>query len=172
MLTLVDLLGFDSYAALSQQITSYLAVRDLLHLKQTCQSLAHVEQHVWNLNRSLQRYFKDPHGFRRAIRETEAILSGSFVVEFLSRCSNTWQSSNLDVFVGHAGYREAMGRYLVEKEQYIAAKQDNYNFIYNECHVDHYVRGGRHVQVINVHRDPVEHMLRSFYTTCVMNFID
>ena len=108
-----------SYPVFSK-ISSLLAVREMIFLTRTCKALSHLHRTLlssnhWNVDRDLRRLVKDPRRLREQLGQHNALVSGSFVLQFFERV--TWEKSDLDIFVG---WREVQSfkKYLVEEEGY------------------------------------------------------
>lgn len=108
-----------SYPIFSK-ISALLAVRDIVFLTRTCKALSHLHRTLlgsnhWNVDRDLRRFVKDPRRLREQLGQHNALISGSFVLQFFERV--TWEKSDLDIFVGHRDV-QSFRRYLVQEEGY------------------------------------------------------
>jgi len=70
----------------------------------------------WNVDRGLNRFVQDPKGLRSQMGIHNALISGSFVVQFFDRV--VWKEADLDVFVEGDFGASAMELYLCSKEGY------------------------------------------------------
>lgn len=102
-------------------ICAYLDPNDILFFRLTTKQLSSSFDSLfktqWNINRQLTRFVKDPVGFRSKLAEHDALMSGSFALQFFERRS--WLDSNLDIYVQNANnFRnpEQIGKYLVNHE--------------------------------------------------------
>jgi hypothetical protein len=100
-----------------------LGVVGLIQLTATCKRLYALRQYIWDINRALRRFLDNPLAFRTLLGETDALISGSFVLQFLEGV--VWKNSDLDVFIqaGKAAY--LFGEYLerVEGYEYVEPKK-------------------------------------------------
>ena len=92
-----------SYLIFSK-ISSLLAVREIVFLTRTCKALSHLHRTLlasnhWNIDRDLRRFAKDPRRLREQLGQHNALISGSFALQFFERV--TWEKSDLNIFVGH-----------------------------------------------------------------------
>lgn len=71
---------------------------------------------TWDINRKLSRFVDDPIAFRAQMCQDEAIISGSFALQFFDGI--IWQESDLDVYVGPSGGAVSFGNYLHTEEGY------------------------------------------------------
>ena len=102
------------------KISSFLAVRETVFLSRTCKALSHLHRTLlssnhWDVDRDLRRFVKDPRRLRQQLGQHNALISGSFALQFFERV--TWEKSDLDIFLGH-GEVESFKQYLVEEEGY------------------------------------------------------
>ena len=100
-------------------ICSCLDIQSIIALTRTCKSLTWLYKELvpllWDANRSLKRYVKNPKGLRSQLALADALISGSFVIQFLDRVE--YPDADLDIFVGsHLG--ESLIEYLVKEEGY------------------------------------------------------
>ncbi|CAJ2514167.1 Uu.00g022860.m01.CDS01 [Anthostomella pinea] len=80
-----DILGprFEPHRA---RLVRLLGTRDVLRLSQTCREVQQAfRSREWNINSRLARFFDDPRAFRAEIGHCNALITGSFVLEFFAR---------------------------------------------------------------------------------------
>ena len=68
------------------------------------------------MDRALRRFVDNPHQFRSKLGEYNAIVSGSFALQFFDRV--VWPESDLDIFILDSR-REGFMAYLCESEGYV-----------------------------------------------------
>lgn len=91
-----------------------LRPRDIICLRRTCKDIREYLQ--WDINAKLQRFFNNPCAFRSELGRCEALISGSFALQFFERV--TWPQSDLDIFAEEGGNFHSMCIYLESKEGY------------------------------------------------------
>lgn len=98
--------GYPIYRA----IYSHLEIGDIVALTRTCKKLSDTYKRLlpleWKINEKLSYFLKDPHEFRSQMAEHEALISGSFAIQFFAR--KFWPDSDLDVFVEQGDGEMAM----------------------------------------------------------------
>jgi hypothetical protein len=76
----------DAYWTIFDSISSVLPIGDILALQRTCKATAPIYQELqksqWNIDMRLKRFFKDPVRFRSKLGENNALVSGSFALQF------------------------------------------------------------------------------------------
>ncbi|KAL9002532.1 MAG: hypothetical protein Q9180_009968, partial [Flavoplaca navasiana] len=127
------------------------------------------------------RFVNDPIGLRSKMGELDALISGSFAIQFFERV--TWPSSDLDMYVKEGEGSDALCAYLVESEGYTLqatkATGDLPYAVRQFTHIWKYtgpIRGSEPEQVTEVHviatsNNPINAILEGFYSTTVLNFI-
>lgn len=105
-----------------ESICGYLPPRDIVTLQKTTKQLSGSFETLfktqWNINRLLKRFVVNPTAFRSAMAEVNAIISGSFALQFFERVE--WTESDLDIYVHDVNdmYGQALGKYLQSVEGY------------------------------------------------------
>ncbi|PPQ86098.1 hypothetical protein CVT26_001220 [Gymnopilus dilepis] len=149
---------------------------------------------AWDPSWRYRQYFVHVQAFRRMLRQCDALISGSFVLQFFDR--RRYVNSDLDIFLRSAGANDMCN--WLKKEGYKAVDGVvGYNQASRSQHVVRAVasRGPEHgsllgvytfqrlvatagghvelmrVQVIVVDTSPIEHILFEFHSTAVMNFL-
>ena len=105
------------------KLCDHLSIAEIVALTRTCKKYADLYQYLlpvqWNVDRRLRRFVRDPCGFRSQMAKSDALIAGSFIVQFFER--TPWKPSDLDIFVEDGGYGECANtfqRYLLDKEGY------------------------------------------------------
>lgn len=79
-----------SYWTIFDIATSFMPVGDIIALQRTCKATAPIykelQQTQWNINVRLERFFRQPKAFRSALGENDALVSGSFALQFFGEC--------------------------------------------------------------------------------------
>ncbi|KAI0436020.1 hypothetical protein F4803DRAFT_557410 [Xylaria telfairii] len=157
--------------------------------------------YLWDINRKLERFFQNPRAFRTELGRANALISGSFALQFFA--NKYWPESDLDIYLREDENVARLGKYLVEAEGYQLASNQ-------EIAAGEYARivgyGGRlavistivtytkppvdeddpssiptaenpkpptncKIQLVATRHQPVQAILSGFYTSCIMNFI-
>jgi hypothetical protein len=78
-----------AYWTIFDRITSFLPIGDIHVLRRTCQAAAPIYDELlksqWNIDNRLRRFFKNPTGFREVLGECDAVISGSFALQFFGK---------------------------------------------------------------------------------------
>jgi len=117
---LFTLLDPDAIYPLFTAFCDLLPIADIIALTRTCKTLAGLYRSLlplrWNIDRMLLRFFLNPRGFRQQMGKTDALVSGSPVLQYFVRTS--WNKSSLDVFVQAGEKADALATYLTGNECY------------------------------------------------------
>jgi hypothetical protein len=104
-------------------ICAYLEPNDILLFKLTTKQLTPFFETLfrtqWNINRQLKHFVKDPINFRSHLAVYDALISGSFALQFFER--RIWEDSDLDIYVENwiaLNNSDALGECLVVHEGY------------------------------------------------------
>ncbi|KAA8575381.1 hypothetical protein EYC84_004550 [Monilinia fructicola] len=104
-------------------ICAHLDPQDILFLRRTTKKLSPSFESLfntqWNVNRQLTRFVNDPVNFRSKLAKHDALISGSFALQFFER--RFWHDSDLDIYVDGSNELRSpdpIGEYLVEREGY------------------------------------------------------
>lgn len=107
------------------RICTYLQPRELVRLRSTTKKLSSSFESLfktqWNINRSLMRFVYNPVAFRSTLSRQNAIISGSFALQFFDRV--VWDGSDLDIYVEDGPGVEELEEYLTKSEDYELQKQ-------------------------------------------------
>ena len=102
------------------RVCAHLSIAEIVALTRTCKKFADLYQYLvptyWDVNRRLHRFVRDPHGFRSQMAKFDALIAGSFVIQFFERTS--WEVSDLDIYVEGDERANAFQSYLLNKEEY------------------------------------------------------
>lgn len=126
MANLTTILDAERFPPIFDRITSHLPIKDIVALTRTCHELKPLYQKMvsrgaWNIDSRLQKFVKDPLGFRKRLAELDGIISGSFALQFMDRVD--WEGSDLDVCVQLGEKADAFCRYIEEVEGYDLASR-------------------------------------------------
>lgn len=117
---LFTLLDPDEIYPLFTTLCDFLSIADIIALTRTCKTLAGLYRSLlplkWNIDRMLLRFFLNPRAFRRQIGKTDALVSGSPVLQYFERTS--WNDSSLDIFVQAGEKADALTNYLTGNDCY------------------------------------------------------
>ncbi|KAL9605024.1 MAG: hypothetical protein Q9179_001655 [Wetmoreana sp. 5 TL-2023] len=153
--TLFDLFDYQYQYPIFESICSLLPIGDLISLTRTCKRLSSLYQTLlptqWNIDRRLHRFVKDPKGLRSQIGAHDALISGSFVIQFFERV--TWKESDLDIFIEQGPGALALEKYFCE--------QEGYGFSYESPREEY---DGAIIHIAKA-------ILSGFYTTLVVNVV-
>lgn len=118
---------FNNYP-IFERIFTYLGPGGIMALRATTKQLVHtidmLSKVQWNINRSLKRFVNDPVRFRSLMARHEALISGSFALQFFGRI--VWKDSDLDIYheapgLGKENGTKALAQHLMKNEGYTIA---------------------------------------------------
>ena len=108
---------------------SIVPIADLVSLTRTCRQLNSLYQRAlpkqWDVNKRLKRFVQDPQGFRSQMATHNALISGSFAIQFFERV--TWNESDLDIFVENKNDAAEFEQHLCEREGYRFVREQDHN---------------------------------------------
>ena len=144
--TVLDLLS-NQYAPIYDRICKYLPINAICALVRTAKKFGHLHHDLrktqWNVDVKLSRFVDNPKAFRMQMAANQALVSGSFAVQFFGRVVFT--DSDLDVFIHSGEGAQAFERYLAEDECYKFVRrmepeeyQDNFKFIHQVISTTNY----------------------------------
>lgn len=103
-----------------RKLCDLLPISSIIALTRTCKQLNSFYRDMlssqWDINKRLRRFVKDPNGLRSQMGEHDALISGSFALQFFERV--TWDASDLDIFIPAGPGAESFGKHLQEAEGY------------------------------------------------------
>ncbi|KAI1333597.1 hypothetical protein F5Y15DRAFT_340770 [Xylariaceae sp. FL0016] len=184
----------EHYSPIRERMFLAIDAPSLLMLSGTCQALRTGIHTLWDINRRLRRFFDEPAVFRSKLAQCDALICGSFALQFFEGVY--WKESGLDIkvkygknvktlhdfVINEAGYtlsdkNEEWVRLARDKDQ---SQRDEYHRVYvgfvaeSECRT-YYRRnatsGVLKVQLIVTWEIPLHIILRRYYTSCFLNFI-
>ncbi|KAF2501974.1 hypothetical protein BU16DRAFT_554033 [Lophium mytilinum] len=91
-----------AYIPMFDVITQYLEPRDIIALRGVDRALAAndvfsaAQSSQWNIDTALSEFFKSPVGFRSALGQVQAVVTGEFVLRFLDRRA---PGERIDIFM-------------------------------------------------------------------------
>ncbi|KAI0486682.1 hypothetical protein F4859DRAFT_526926 [Xylaria cf. heliscus] len=189
-LTLRDLLG---QYPIQSGILCNLDTGSILNLCKTSWSMrSDIYTYLWDINKKLERFFENPRAFRTELGRADALISGSFALQFFA--NKYWPESDLDINLRDGKGVDRLGEYLIEAEGYeLASDQDIESYKYSEREsagfgyrlgdiITYIKHTGTNdsplsattktkVQLIVTENLPVKAILNGYYTSCIMNFI-
>jgi hypothetical protein len=116
----VDLIHLFDYYPVRDRICFYSSIGAIIAISRTCKQLSQTYQDLlatqWNIDSKLSRFVADPRRFRMRLRDTEAVISGSFAVQFFDR--TVYRDADLDVFVEHGNHVKGLCKHLTSTEGY------------------------------------------------------
>ncbi|KAI0424038.1 hypothetical protein F5Y09DRAFT_348133 [Xylaria sp. FL1042] len=173
---------------IQSRIMRDLDMRSILSLCRTSSGLrADIYDDLWDINKKLERFFQNPRAFRTELGRADALISGSFALQFFA--NKFWPESDLDINLRDGEGVESLGRYLVEVEGYeLSRNQDLEHRDYELARLKDlnriitYTKSSdsgtsfappeiRKVQLVATKNHPVKAILGTYYTSCIMNFI-
>lgn len=99
-----------------QNILSHLSTRDLLQLVGTSRIMREdFRAKEWDINAKLSRFFQNPVAFRSQLGQSNALITGSFPLQFFERV--VWPDSTLDIII-QANHSDDMVEFLTKIEGY------------------------------------------------------
>ncbi|KAI8626896.1 hypothetical protein F5Y19DRAFT_487478 [Xylariaceae sp. FL1651] len=179
-----------------------LDTKSILNLCQTSWDMrTDIRAYLWNIDEKLERFFKDPKAFRSALGRADALISGSFALQFFAH--EFWPESDLDINLRDGGENAgSLAKHLMEVEGYeLASNQDIESSPYGTLGADGFsyrlgdisriqtfikgnesnsknktgnsssVAAQQKVQLITTKNQPVQAILNGYYTSCIVNFI-
>ncbi|TVY86545.1 hypothetical protein LAWI1_G008802, partial [Lachnellula willkommii] len=177
---LVDLL--ENYAVFDS-LCSHLDVAGIDTLRKVTKRWSgHLSAHLterWNINKKLRRFVTHPKEFRTELGYWDALISGSFALQFFDGV--VWEESDLDIFVEYGADATGLGEYLVRDESYKSVKIQGHELLTDTLgnQTTTYIRSSRDgipekqtkIQIVATRGIPIQAILRGFYTTAVVNII-
>ncbi|KAI0149469.1 hypothetical protein GGR57DRAFT_514875 [Xylariaceae sp. FL1272] len=182
---LLHAVGSYRWAPIHDTLHSMLETKDRLALSATSRGFREgLRNTVWSINKKLARFFDQPEAFRTQLGKSNALISGGFALQFLEGV--TWEGSDLDIFVEKGQDAQAMEQYLLSAGYQQGPGHRSHMPCWRalssgpesaaECKI--YLKGEIEakesqvkVKVIATRSVPVLCILRSFFTTCIINII-
>lgn len=114
----LDIFNRGSLYPIFRRICDFLSIGEILALQRTCTAwkglYQYFLQHEFNINRRLGRFLQDPISFRCQLGRSNALISGSFALQFFERVLR--EDSMLDIFVQNGQDAEGLKNHLLVKE--------------------------------------------------------
>ncbi|KAI0816589.1 hypothetical protein GGR55DRAFT_697422 [Xylaria sp. FL0064] len=168
---------------IQSRIIRDLDMRSILNLCRTSSDLrADIYSDLWDINKKLGRFFQNPRAFRTELGRADALIGGSFALQFFA--NKFWPESDLDINLRDGDGVESLARYLTEVEGYeVARNQELEHWEYENTsrlrdlnRIITYTRSGDggtrcKVQLVATKHHPVHAILGTYYTSCIVNFI-
>ncbi|KAI1415796.1 hypothetical protein F5Y13DRAFT_186651 [Hypoxylon sp. FL1857] len=169
-----------------QGIMCYLGIEDILNLARTSSAMRHnIRNNDFDINSKLARFIQNPTRFRSQLGRSDALISGSFALQFFER--TVWLDSDLDIVVQDGENLNGLSKFLTEVEGY-AMTTDEQPYIHTQSQyikeVQTYMyqmkenndsngnKGAKSkIQLTVTHCIPLLAILRTYYTTALVNFI-
>ncbi|MCJ1402670.1 hypothetical protein MMC11_005890 [Xylographa trunciseda] len=164
-----------------RRLCFYLGIAEIIALTRTCRKLSSLYRQIlkfeWNILPRLRRFVDNPEGLLSKLGQCEALISGSFALQFFERV--TWRESDLDLFVRDGNGAEDLCEYLenVEKCELVSINDNESYSMVDLVVTQTYTRlsnldgSSCKIQVVRTEFIPVQAILRGFYTSAVINFI-
>ncbi|KAJ4387135.1 hypothetical protein N0V93_007724 [Gnomoniopsis smithogilvyi] len=184
---LVELLQPTQYVPMRDCLFRLLDQRSILRLAQTSKQVREMiygDKALWNINLKLARFFDNTVAFRSQLALCDALIAGSFALQFFEQVN--WSNSDIDLYAKMGDNMEAMDSYLIKKEGYMRApntrleESDYGGYETTNPHGDvievrTYFRGEKmdplKVQLMATNGPPCLAILRNYYMSCICNFI-
>ena len=112
--SLVDVLSHES--PIRDRLWELLPADATLMLSRTSKALYALYGGLWDINHCLNRFVSDPIALRSLMATHNALISGSFAVQFFSR--ESWKGSDLDIYLEKGSAVEAFDVHLRKTEGY------------------------------------------------------
>ncbi len=129
---LLRLFDVDSKYSIGTRICWLLPVQDTINLTKTCKAFSTLYGSLissqWNMEWRLARFVRDVTSFRCQMAKTNALISGSFALQFFDRVC--WPASDLDINIRQGS--DTLESYLCRVEGYTLQRStdgDKYNMI-------------------------------------------
>ncbi|KAH8195139.1 hypothetical protein TruAng_010691 [Truncatella angustata] len=109
--------GRDTFYPIYKRLMKLLDTRSVVRLSQASKTIrAMTLSHSWNINIPFRHHFRDPRAFRSVLGECNALIAGSWVVQFLLRQLS--KNEGILIFVQRGDNADKMEHYLSQKESY------------------------------------------------------
>ena len=117
----VNLLHLLACYPIRDRLLFYSSTRAIIALSRTCKQLSRTYQDLlqtqWKIDPKLSRFVADPQRLRLQLRHSNAVISGSFALQYFDRV--TYHDSDLDIFVEYGDHvDENLAVYLTSAEGY------------------------------------------------------
>lgn len=106
----------------------HLGIEDIVNLSRTCRELSGIYHEFlplkWDVDRLLRRFVGKPKMLRKQMGLAEALITGSFALEFFDNAS--WHAPNLDIVVKDGQGIRDLCDYLSACEFYVVVEGDEH----------------------------------------------
>ncbi|KAK6353493.1 hypothetical protein TWF696_005456 [Orbilia brochopaga] len=99
-----------------ENITKDLSTINLLNLVSSCKYFYQKKYEIWNINKHLRHFLRQPVAFRSLMATHHALVSGSDALQFFAR--TRFASSDLDVYIEGEQALLAFADHLISVEKY------------------------------------------------------
>lgn len=110
----------ERYHVVFDNIYQRLEIKDIVAVSRTCKRLSSFYSNMlpcrWNINRRLARFVNDPKEFRSRLGQADALISGTFALQFFAQLY--WLDSGLDIYVRQGAKADTLIRYIGEDKSY------------------------------------------------------
>lgn len=112
------------------RLREHLHIGEVINLTRTCKALSCLYQTLvghrnhWNVDRDLLRFVRNPRRFREVLGKCDALISGSFALQFFERI--LWEGSDLDIFVESGQRALELEKHLVNIEGYRLSRETSH----------------------------------------------
>ncbi|MCJ1309699.1 hypothetical protein MMC25_003359 [Agyrium rufum] len=174
------------YYLILSEVCQCLPIGDIISLSRTSKALSHIYQSLlqtqFQIDPQLRRFFDDPTAFRSRLAKHNALISGSFALQFFERA--VWTDSDLDLFFEYSeAVVEDFMAFLTDTEKY---DYTGMSLVHSE--VEYPIKGlvaiyrfkkqptdkypwTRRIELITTEGAPLNHIIGRFYATVVINVI-
>lgn len=112
--TLLTVLEADTH--LYHIICQHLPIPSIIAWSRTCSAFRNAYLQRWSVDNRLKRFVKSPTRLRSMLAKPDALVAGSFALQFFAQC--LWPESGLDIFVKQGTGAQSFYSYLLEEEDY------------------------------------------------------
>ena len=125
--TFLSTFNLDSNYPIFKRFCDLLSIAEIVALTRTCKALSNLYRYLlpmhWDIDKNLRRFVDDPYRFRSQMGKCDALISGSFAVQFFERV--TWTASDLDIFIQEGNRANAFKEHLIKIEGYALVKSQH-----------------------------------------------
>jgi len=110
-----------NYGPILETLGKCLAIADVVAVTRTCKQLSKLYAYLiptqWNVDTLLKRFVEHPKELRAQIGKHNALISGSFALQFFERPTR-WEAADINIYVERGNDATCLSRYLIEQEGY------------------------------------------------------
>ncbi|KAG8527294.1 uncharacterized protein KY384_008038 [Bacidia gigantensis] len=164
-----------------RRLCDFLDIQDIIHLTRTCKKFSGLYSYLlpilWNVDKRLERFAQQPEIFRSQMGLYDALITGSFAVQFFERV--TWPKAALDIYIERGHKMDSFCEYLGSTESCTdRAPRESEQcepFLLDEdlFEVRHFTtpRTESEIRVVGTPDHPLRTILDLSHSTVVVNFI-